>query len=971
MAEESGDRIETLFHQAADLPAEERQSLLDRACANDPGLRAALERLLADDARLHSDQGSMFLESPLVRPAPTPTQIAVPASGPMLPPRVGHYRILRLLGEGGMGAVYEAEQDNPRRTVALKVIRPGIASAALLSRFRHESQILGRLHHPGIAQVYEAGLADDGQPFFAMEFIRGLPLDEHARQRAPTLPARLELLARVCDAVQHAHDRGVIHRDHKPANILVEESGQPRVLDFGVARATDADLLTGAGLTQTGQLLGTPNYMSPEQVTADPAAIDQRADVYALGVILFELAAHRLPYQLEDRPLAEAARLILDEDPPRLGSLHPELRGEVETIVAKALEKDRARRYASAADLAADLRRWLSNEPILARPPSALYQLRKFARRNRALVGGAAATGLALVLGTVFSLLFAFGEARQRREADRSARAAEESARQAEKASRDALAAKREAEEKAAEARAVSDFLGGLFEEADPFVLTSRVFGDQPFTNPTALDIVERGASRLAKSDMLKEKPLVRAALLDKVGHVYLSLGEGVKAGRFVLEALELRQKHLPALHADRAASLHNAGFLHLTKGNFKKSQALFAEALEVRSRLFGVRSAPAMASRAHLGLALYLLRDRRDEPILKEVVDFQKGQLKAAEENKSEQISKEALECAFYLFVLADLYWQGNQRLRAMPYLLEAQTAAWKITNKEIAALCDNIVRSRLQQALGQIDGAAKAQREAMATIARRAGQHHFLHVILQRELGMLYYNGKRPEEAEKVFLEAVTNHRQSIGDDGPGLADLYYYTACSIAEGTLQRAKNLEARTREAGRVEHYARAAYDLAKESDVGDHWLGSYVVLLADTYLHHRPEPDNAAAERFAREAVRLRVGYTGIDHEWTGHARCCLLLVLARQGKLDEVEQTVHDLLARVARPKWSGHAVESLPPVARILASAGKTKTALLVLDQAAGEGHYDLRKAQTDPAFRELCQTEAYQQLLRKLAK
>src|SRR5262249_50277507 len=161
---------------------------------------------------------------------------------------------------------YEAEQDRPRRHVSLKVIRPGLASPAALKRFIHEAQILGRLHHPGIAQVYEAGLAEDGQPFFAMEFVRGLPLDAYARQRALTPPARLELLARVCDAVQHAHDQGVIHRDLKPANILVEETGQPKVLDFGVARATEADLLTGAGLTRTGELLGTPNYMSPEQV---------------------------------------------------------------------------------------------------------------------------------------------------------------------------------------------------------------------------------------------------------------------------------------------------------------------------------------------------------------------------------------------------------------------------------------------------------------------------------------------------------------------------------------------------------------------------------------------------------------------------------------------------------------------------------------------------------------------------------
>ncbi len=225
----------------------------------------------------------------------------------------------------------------------------------------------------------------------------------------------------MCDAVQHAHEQGVIHRDLKPANILVDETGQPKVLDFGVARVTDVGLLTGAGLTRTGQLVGTPNYMSPEQVSANPAAIDHRADVYALGVILFELAANRLPFQLENRPLADVARLILEEEAPRLGSLNPELRGDLETIVSKALAKDAARRYTSAAELAADLRRFLANEPIQARPPSALYHLRQFSRRHKSLVAGVAATGAALVLGLAGTIVFAVAETRQRGQAEQNA----------------------------------------------------------------------------------------------------------------------------------------------------------------------------------------------------------------------------------------------------------------------------------------------------------------------------------------------------------------------------------------------------------------------------------------------------------------------------------------------------------------------------------------------------------------------
>ncbi len=417
MAEDRRGRVWELFDEAADLPPEARAAFLDAACRGAPELRAEVESLLAHDA--DEDAAGVF-KSPLLLPSEQSTDPPLPAAPseiPVMPAHVGHYRVLRLLGEGGMGTVYEAEQDNPRRAVALKVIRPGLTSAHLVKRFAHEAQVLGRLHHPGIAQIYEAGLVADGQPFFAMELILGLPLTEYARNQRLDAAARLDLLARVCDAVQHAHDKGVIHRDLKPGNILVDESGQPKVLDFGVARATDADLLTTTVRTEAGQLVGTPRYMSPEQVTADPATLDRRSDVYALGVILFELLADRLPYHLEHLPLAEVGRVICEQEPSRLGSVDARFRGDVETIAAKALEKDKARRYSSAGELASDLRRHLSHEPILARAPSALYHLRKFTRRNKALVGGLAGVMAAVVLGAIFSFLFAVRANDERREA--------------------------------------------------------------------------------------------------------------------------------------------------------------------------------------------------------------------------------------------------------------------------------------------------------------------------------------------------------------------------------------------------------------------------------------------------------------------------------------------------------------------------------------------------------------------------
>ncbi|MDO8679566.1 MAG: serine/threonine-protein kinase, partial [Acidobacteriota bacterium] len=267
-----------------------------------------------------------------------------------LPKTIGRYGILRLLGEGGMGAVYEAEQEHPHRRVALKVIKPGLAGPEMLHRFERESQALGRLQHPGIAQIYEAGTASTAfgiQPFFAMEFVDGRSLLDYADAHKLKTRQRLKLMAQVSEAVHHAHQRGIIHRDLKPGNILVTEIGQPKILDFGVARATDSDA-HATRQTDVGQLIGTLAYMSPEQVLADPLELDTRSDVYALGVIMYQLLAGHLPYNV-DRKLHEAVQAIRDEEPMPLSSVSRLYRGDIETIVAKALEKDKERRYGSAA----------------------------------------------------------------------------------------------------------------------------------------------------------------------------------------------------------------------------------------------------------------------------------------------------------------------------------------------------------------------------------------------------------------------------------------------------------------------------------------------------------------------------------------------------------------------------------------------------------------------------------------------
>jgi len=321
-----------------------------------------------------------------------------------LPETIGSYRIIRLIGEGGMGAVYEAEQSRPKRTVALKVIRPGLVSERMLRRFSFEAEVLGRLQHAGIAQIYEAGMAETTagtQPYFAMELVQGQSLQSYVAAQKLSPRARLELLIKVCEAVHYAHQKGVIHRDLKPGNILVDESGQPKILDFGLARSTDADMQTHTMQTEMGAILGTLSYMSPEQATGNPADVDTRADVYALGVMCYEMMVGKLPFDLRNIDILEAVRTIREAEPTRPSLVDRTLRGDVETIISKALDKSKERRYQSAGDLSEDIHRYLTNEPIVARRASRWYQIQKFAARNKILVGGIAAVFVVLVLGIV------------------------------------------------------------------------------------------------------------------------------------------------------------------------------------------------------------------------------------------------------------------------------------------------------------------------------------------------------------------------------------------------------------------------------------------------------------------------------------------------------------------------------------------------------------------------------------------
>jgi tetratricopeptide (TPR) repeat protein len=466
------NRANELYLAATALSLASRPAFLAQVCGGDAGLRAEVERLLAAHAGLEAgaDATGAFDPEPA---APPPAGTHLPAttatvSRPDLgaveapvtvahrpagrPPEAavgtvigGRYTLLRVIGEGGMGSVYLAEQTEPvRRQVALKLIKGGRDSGVVLARFEAERQALAVMDHPNIARVYDGGTTPEGQPFFVMELVHGVPLTDYCDGHRLPVRARLELFVSVCQAVQHAHQKGIIHRDLKPSNVLVTEvDGRPapKVIDFGVAKATELTL-TDLSIVDSGAVVGTPAYMSPEQ--ADPAAadIDTRTDVYALGVVLYELLAGSPPIdtkQFRRAALREMLRMVREVDPPRPSArvstadalpsiaatrrsepahLRRALAGDLDWIVMKALEKDRARRYETANALAADVSRHLADEPVLAAPPGRAYRIRKFVRKNRAAVGAAGLILLALVAGVVGTSFGLIEARRQQRVAE-------------------------------------------------------------------------------------------------------------------------------------------------------------------------------------------------------------------------------------------------------------------------------------------------------------------------------------------------------------------------------------------------------------------------------------------------------------------------------------------------------------------------------------------------------------------------
>jgi serine/threonine protein kinase/Tfp pilus assembly protein PilF len=551
---------ESLFAAALDKhDATERQAFLDEACAGNAPLRQRVDKLLA------AEQARGILDRTLNAPPDFETYRPV-SSLSNKQVFAGRFTLREKLGEGGMGEVWSADQMEPvQRRVALKVIRVGLNSSRALTRFEQERQALALMNHPNIAKVFEAGV-ENGRPFFVMEFIEGLPLTRHCDEAKLTIPERLQLFLSVCQAVQHAHQKGIIHRDLKPSNILVElHDGRPvpRVIDFGLAKAVGPQLIAHNVSTEIGTLVGTPEYMSPEQADLNNLDIDTRSDIYALGVVLYELLTGSVPLsrqELRSFTFAEMLRVIKEVEPPRPSSklssnlqtltgvaavrqtesrrLLALVRGELDWIVMKCLEKDPARRYETANELAADVGRYLADDPVLAGPPSAGYRLRKFLRRNRvpALV---AALVLLVLVGGVIGTSIGLGQAVQARKAE-AARAEGE------------RLAKETAEKRLSQIEKGIDILGAIFEDLDPHA-------EEKEGRPLRTILGERlDQSAAALEGEAVGDRLVVARLQDRLGRTYLGLGQTAKAQALITRAVAIRQAELGANDPLTLVSMRN-----------------------------------------------------------------------------------------------------------------------------------------------------------------------------------------------------------------------------------------------------------------------------------------------------------------------------------------------------------------------------------------------------------------------------
>jgi serine/threonine protein kinase len=741
----------------------ERAAYLNEVCAGNPQLRAGVEALLQAHA---GDPG--FLEQPAdwlggtvdEEPAPGTPGEPAPEPRPAEQPGTvlaGRYKLLEPIGEGGMGSVWMAQQTEPvKRLVAVKLIKPGMDSRQVLARFEVERQALALMDHPNIAKVLDAGAAPDGRPFFVMELVKGVPITKYCDEHRLTPRQRLETFVPVCQAIQHAHQKGIIHRDLKPSNVLValyDDKPVPKVIDFGVAKATGRGLTEVTLHTGFGAVVGTVEYMSPEQASFNQLDVDTRSDIYSLGVLLYKLLTGTTPFarkDLEGGGLLEMLRLIREQEPPKPSTklstaeglpglaakrgteprrLTALVRGELDWIVMKALEKDRNRRYESANGLAADVQRYLDDEPVLACPPSAGYRLRKFARRNKAAMTTAALVTAALLLGTAVSIWQAAranGERDRAREAERKARVEKDNM------------------------QAALDFLWqDVLSQASP--------DNEPNRGLTVRQLLDRVADRLGKDP--GQPPPVEAAVRRMIGQLYSDLGEYREAQQHLRRALDVQAHELGREDPQTLATMHTlgaclyrAGYLDVSPEQLAEGAQVLARTLEFRRLVLGEEDTATLTTMSLLG------RCRTLEGQLEEGERLLTQALQTRSRVHGDNTSQ-ALEAMNWLGSTLAMRGKLDQGEALQTRCVEGCRKSFGDDNPLTLAAMQQLARTYLSR-----DEAGRAEgwvRRALEAARPRLGRRHGLTRVLLADLADTYQLQDRHGEAARLIAELVAEPR------------------------------------------------------------------------------------------------------------------------------------------------------------------------------------------------------------------
>jgi tetratricopeptide (TPR) repeat protein/predicted Ser/Thr protein kinase len=767
-------------------------------------------------------------------------------SGGRLPPGpFSRYRITRLVGVGGMGEVYEAQQENPDRRVAIKVIRPDQVSPELLRRFEHETRVLAKLQHPGIAPIYEAGQAPTAAgavPFFAMEFVEGRPLTASATDSNLPIKARLELFLAVCDAVEHAHQKGIIHRDLKPANILIDQQGRPRILDFGIARATDSDIRTTTMHTEVGKLVGTLPYMSPEQAVGDPDELDTRSDVYSLGVILYELLSGRPPYDFNAagrRLIPQALRAILETDPAPLSSVNRVFRGDLETIVGKALAKEKERRYQSVAELATDVRSFLADHPVVARPPSRWYQVCKFTRRNRGLVAGMMVAMLALLAGMTASTVFALQEGRAKRLAEDSLK--------------ESGIHRKEAERQATVAKATLNFILDMLAAAAPEGQGRDV------RVASVMDSAVKVLDQQPLPDVEEE-----SAMRETIGNTYVTLGNYPAGIPQIRQAFDLRQRAFGRDDPETILTLLNLAEA-VTSSRETDPSPLYQDALERSTRVNGP-DAPATL-RCKRGVAIALARQgksRQAKAVLQGVLEEQRRTL--GNEHADTLASMSSL--ANVLKQLGD--FGGSEQLCREQLSIREKLLGSR--HPETLASMNRLAMAL--EAQGKLDDAEALMARVVAAARESLGERHTVTLEYEGGLGAVYRSERKLQEAEDLYRPLLLVSRDVRGTEHPD---------------TLLAMVHLGAVLKDRRKLDE---AAALFAEALEIERRILGDRDPQTLDTIDRLASTLSGLKsferAESLARELVDSTAAASGTSHPDTLLSKNTLARVLKDEGKLAE-----------------------------------------------------------------------------------